>query len=132
MVSTNVDLNAKIPNNVGLSDDVKLQRALETWLPSYLEWWNDMGPSDFADKPVFLRTAVSVESDGWANYDHVRMPDYRWGIFLNPRQEESLIRCGDDAGKAAWSEVPGEHRNALRRIIVTQACLLYTSPSPRD
>ena len=29
MVSTTVDLNAKIPNNVGLSDDVKLQRALE-------------------------------------------------------------------------------------------------------
>jgi benzoyl-CoA 2,3-dioxygenase component B len=122
MVSTTVDLNAKIPNNVGLSDDVKLQRALESWLPNYLEWWNDMGPSDFADKPVFLRTAVSVESDGWAHYDYVKMPDYRWGIFLNPREEaESTIRCGDDAGKPAWHEIPGEHRNALRRIIVTQA-----------
>lgn len=121
MVSTNVDLNAKIPNNVGLADDVKLQRALERWLPNYLEWWQDMGPSDFADKNVYLRTAVSVDTDGWANYDYVKMPDYRWGIFLNPRQEESLIRCGDDAGKAAWHEVPGEHRNALRRIIVTQA-----------
>jgi len=122
MVSTTVDLNSKIPNNVGLSDDVKLQRALEKWLPSYLEWWNDMGPSDFADKPVFLRTAVSVDSDGWAHYEHVKMPDYRWGIFLNPRAPEtSLVRCGDDVGKPAWTEVPGEHRNALRRIIVTQA-----------
>jgi benzoyl-CoA 2,3-dioxygenase component B len=121
MVSTTVDLNAKIPTNVGLSDDVKLQRALEKWLPSYLEWWNDMGPTDFAHKPVFLRTAVSVENDGWAHYDYVKMPDYRWGIFLNPRQEESTIRCGDDAGKPAWHEIPGEHRNALRRIIVTQA-----------
>jgi benzoyl-CoA 2,3-dioxygenase component B len=60
MLSTNVDLNAKIPNNVGLADDVKLQRALEKWQPSYLEWWNDMGPTDFEDKPVYLRTAVSV------------------------------------------------------------------------
>jgi benzoyl-CoA 2,3-dioxygenase component B len=122
MVTTTVDLNAKIPNNVGLADDAKLRRALEHWLPHYLDWWKDMGPSDFADKPVYLRTAVSVENDGWAHYDYVKMPDYRWGIFLNPRaQDTSLIRCGDDAGKPAWMEVPGEHRNALRRIIVTQA-----------
>ena len=121
MQSTTVDLNAKIPNNVGLADDPKLLRALEKWLPRYLEWWHDMGPTDFEDKPVFLRTAVSVNTDGWAHYDHVRMPDYRWGIFLNPREEESEIRCGDDAGKPAWHEIPGEHRNALRRIIVTQA-----------
>ncbi|PCC71383.1 benzoyl-CoA 2,3-dioxygenase component B [Nannocystis exedens] len=77
MVSNNVDLNAKIPNNVGLADDVKLQRALEKWLPSYLEWWNDMGPSDFAQKNVYLRTAVSVDNDGWAHYDYVKMPEYR-------------------------------------------------------
>jgi len=121
MQSTTVDLNAKIPNNVGLADDPKLLRALEKWLPRYLEWWHDMGPTDFEDKPVFLRTAISVDTDGWAHYDHVRMPDYRWGIFLNPREGESEIRCGDDAGKPAWQEIPGEHRNALRRIIVTQA-----------
>lgn len=121
-VTTNVDLNAKIPNNVGLADDPKLQKALERWLPNYLDWWRDMGPSDFADKDIYLRTAVSVDTDGWAHYDYVKMPDYRWGIFLNPRTaEESRIRCGDDAGQKAWQEVPGEHRNALRRIIVTQA-----------
>ncbi|HLT38673.1 MAG TPA: benzoyl-CoA 2,3-epoxidase subunit BoxB [Enhygromyxa sp.] len=122
MTSTSVDLNAKIPNNVGLAHDTKLRRALEKWLPNYLEWWNDMGPTDFADKPVYLRTAVSVDTSGWAHYEHVRMPDYRWGIFLNPRNpEDAQIRCGDEAGAPAWQEVPGEHRNALRRIIVTQA-----------
>ncbi|MGB1699556.1 MAG: benzoyl-CoA 2,3-epoxidase subunit BoxB [Nannocystaceae bacterium] len=121
-VSNSVDLDSKIPNNVGLSDDPKLKRALERWLPNYLEWWNDMGPTDFADKPVYLRTAVSVGNDGWAHYDHVKMPDYRWGIFLTPRKDEdSKIRCGDDLGAPAWQEVPGEHRNSLRRIIVTQA-----------
>jgi benzoyl-CoA 2,3-dioxygenase component B len=121
MTTPNVDLTGKIPNNVGLSDDVKLRRALETWLPQYLEWWNDMGPSDFADKPVFLRTAVSVDPGGWAHYDYVKMPDYRWGIFLDPNAEAASIKCGDDAGAPAWTDVPGEHRNTLRRIIVTQA-----------
>jgi len=119
--STSVDLTSKIPNNVGLSDDPKLQRALERWLPNYLEWWNDMGPTDFADKPVYLRTAISVDRGGWANYGHVKMPDYRWGIFLTPNEEAATVKCGDDAGAPAWTDVPGEHRNALRRIIVTQA-----------
>jgi benzoyl-CoA 2,3-dioxygenase component B len=119
--STTIDLDAKIPNNVGLSDDPKLQRALERWLPKYLEWWHDMGPTDFEDKPVFLRTAVSVDRGGWANYDYVKMPDYRWGIFLSPNDKAPTVKCGDDAGAPAWMDVPGEHRNALRRIIVTQA-----------
>ena len=34
-------------------------------------------------RQVYLRTAVSVEKDGWA-HDYVTMPDYRWGIFLTP------------------------------------------------
>ena len=119
-LSNNVDLNAKIPNNVGLADDPKLQRALEKWLPNYLEWWHEMGPPDFEDKPVFLRTAISVDNDGWAHYDHVKMPDYRWGIFLTPVEGERQINFGEHKGQPAWQEVPGEYRSTLRRIIVTQ------------
>ena len=79
-----VDQNGKIPNNVDLSSDKRLQRALEHWLPLYMEWWNDMGPVGFQSKDIYLRTAVSVEAGGWANFDYVKMPDYRWGIFLAP------------------------------------------------
>ena len=62
-----------------------------------------------------------VDAGGWAHYDYVRMPDYRWGIFLTPREQQAMIHVGDLTGTPAWDEVPGEHRNALRRIIVTQA-----------
>jgi len=116
-----VDRNARIPNNVGLSDDPKLRRALEHWLPAYTTWWKERGPATFTDCPIWLRTAISVERGGWANYDYVTLPDYRWGIFLAPPDDHAHIRCGDDAGKPAWNAVPGEHRNALRRMIVTQA-----------
>jgi hypothetical protein len=116
-----VDLNAKIPNNVGLSDDPKVRRALEHWQPKYLEWWRDMGPSDFSEREVYLRTAVSVEPGGWAHWEHVRMPEYRWGVFLTPHAQAATIHVGDESGAPAWDEVPGEHRAALRRIIVTQA-----------
>ena len=54
----NVDLDAKIPNNVNLKDDKRLQRALEKWLPQFREWWSDMGPSDFNTNDVYLRNGL--------------------------------------------------------------------------
>ncbi|HEY3819281.1 MAG TPA: benzoyl-CoA 2,3-epoxidase subunit BoxB [Polyangiaceae bacterium] len=110
----------RIPNNVQLSDDKRLQRALEAWQPNYLQWWREMGPSGFQEDLVYLRTAISVDSDGWANFDYVKMPDYRWGIFLAEQEKDRTIGFGDDFGKPAWQQVPGEHRNTLRRLIVTQ------------
>jgi benzoyl-CoA 2,3-dioxygenase component B len=69
---------------------------------------------------VYLRTAVSVDSQGWAVFDYVRMPEYRWGIFLAEPEAERRIAFGDHRGQPAWPEVPGEHRGTLRRLIVTQ------------
>jgi benzoyl-CoA 2,3-dioxygenase component B len=116
-----IDYSQKIPNNVDLKSDKRLQRALEKWQPDYLDWWNSTGPTDFNQNEIYLRTAVSVEKDGWAHFDYVKMPDYRWGIFLEPGAAERKVGFGDHAGEAAWQEVPGEYRNWLRRLIVTQA-----------
>jgi benzoyl-CoA 2,3-dioxygenase component B len=122
MTTTAAVLNdEKIPNNVHLSSDKRLQRALEGWLPNYLSWWQDVGPEGFQARDVYLRTAVSVDTDGWAHFDYVKMPDYRWGIFLTPPEAGKTIGFGDHQGKPVWNEVPGEYRNMLRRIIVTQA-----------
>jgi benzoyl-CoA 2,3-dioxygenase component B len=118
---TRIDYSQKIPNNVELASDKRLQRALEAWQPNYLEWWNSVGPSDFNTNEVYLRTAVDVGSEGWAHYGYVRMPEYRWGIFLEPRDEQRTIGFGDHFGEPAWQQVPGEYRNWLRRLIVTQA-----------
>jgi benzoyl-CoA 2,3-dioxygenase component B len=67
-----------------------------------------------------LRTAISVEPDGWAQFDYVKMPEYRWGIFLQPRNEKREVNFGIHKGQPAWQEVPGEYRSTLRRVIVTQ------------
>ena len=115
-----MNLYDRIPNNVNLSEDKKLQRAREKWLPNYLDWWQQMGPDGFQQKDVYLRTDISVEPDGWANFDFVKMPDYRWGIFLKPAAPDPKIGFGDNYGQPAYQEVPGEFRNSLRRIIVTQ------------
>ena len=112
---------SSIPNNVNLESDRRLQRALEQWQPNFLNWWNEVGPENWQTHDVYLRTAVSVESGGWAHFDYVKMPDYRWGIFLEPQDAEKKIGFGDNVGAPVWDEVPGEHRNSLRRIIVTQA-----------
>jgi len=119
-MQTGINYSDKIPNNVNLSEDKTLQRALEHWQPNYLSWWNDMGPEGAMQHDVYLRTAVSVEPGGWAQFGHVKMPDYRWGIFMNPKEEGRKIGFGEHKGEAAWQDVPGEHRANLRRIIVTQ------------
>ncbi len=109
-----------IPNNVNLGEDKRLQRALETWQPDFLKWWAAMGPTDFQKNSIYLRTAISVEPSGWAHFDYVKMPDYRWGIFLAPSPADKKIGFGDFEGNPVWTEVPGEFRNWLRRIVVTQ------------
>src|SRR5581483_9931086 len=60
-----------------------------------LDWWREMGPEGFQTSDVFLRTAISVDSAGWAHFDMVNMPDYRWGIFLaEPASVEQQRRLG--------------------------------------
>jgi len=115
-----IDYSQQIPNNVNLSNDRMLQRALEQWQPRFLNWWHDTGPVGTSTLQVYLRTAVSVDRDGWANFGYVRMPEYRWGIFLVPQDENRKVNFGDHKGETAWQEVPGEYRSILRRIIVTQ------------
>lgn len=115
-----INYNERIPNNVDISENRRLQRALEAWQPHYLDWWRDMGPENSTEMDVYLRTAVSVDPKGWAQFGYVKMPDYRWGIFLTPPEADRKINFGDHKGEAAWQEVPGEYRSTLRRIIVTQ------------
>src|SRR5690625_2416066 len=115
-----VNYDEKIPNNVNLSGDRQLQRALEAWQPDYIDWWKEAGPAAFQDAEVYLRTAVGVDPEGWAVFDHVRMPEYRWGILLAPAVEGRTIPFGRHKGEPAWQEVPGEYRSLLRRMIVIQ------------
>ena len=117
---SNIDYSDLIPNNVGLSDNRRLQRALESWQPNYIKWWQDLGPNCSTKLDVYLRTAISVEADGWANFGYVKMPEYRWGIFLAKPNLDRKITFGDHLGQPVWQDVPGEYRSQLRRLIVTQ------------
>ncbi len=118
--SIDISYDTRIPNNVGLSSDRRVLKALERWHPGYLQWWNDLGPDGFQDTPVYLRTAVNVDSQGWAKFDYVKMPEYCWGILLAPRVEDRKIGFGEHKGEPVWHEVPGEYRAMLRRLIVIQ------------
>jgi benzoyl-CoA 2,3-epoxidase subunit B len=114
-----VDYSQRIPNNVDLANDRRLQRALESWQPKFLDWWQQLGPA-LEHKDVYLRTAVAVGRDGWAHFDRVPMKDYRWGIFLAERDPERRIAFGQHKGELAWQTVPGEYRAELQRLIVVQ------------
>jgi benzoyl-CoA 2,3-dioxygenase component B len=116
---TTADYTVKIPNNVRLHEDRRLQRALESWQPNFLDWWQQMGPT-LPTQDVYLRTAIDVRGEGWAHFGHVPMPEYRWGIFLAERAPDRTIAFGQHKGEPAWQKVPGEYRAELRRLIVIQ------------
>ena len=125
----NVDYREKIPNNVNLTEDRRVLKALEGWHPGYLDWWKDMGPDGFQESLVYLRTAVSVDPKGWAKFDYVKMPDYRWGILLAPPEENRTIpfgahlrraRVAGNSGRISRHAAPprgdpGRHRARLGR-----------------
>jgi benzoyl-CoA 2,3-epoxidase subunit B len=115
-----IDYSEQIPNNVNLANNRRLQRALEQWQPRFLDWWRQLGPLGFQAADVYLRTAISVDAEGWATFGYVKMPEYRWGIFLAEAEADRTIAFGQHKGEPAWQDVPGEHRGTLRRLIVTQ------------
>jgi benzoyl-CoA 2,3-dioxygenase component B len=114
-----IDYSERIPNNVDLAEDRRLQRALERWQPKFIDWWKNLGPQ-VPTKEVYLRTAVAIDRDGWAVYDFVPMEEYRWGIFLAETDPDREINFGQHKGQTAWQEVPGEYRAELQRLIVIQ------------
>ena len=105
---SHVNYDELIPNNVSLASDKRLQRALEKWQPAYLDWWRSVGPVGWQDREVYLRTAISTEPGGWAHFGYVKMPEYRWGIFLDDPEPDRRIPGGDHAGE------PEAYGNALR------------------
>ena len=115
-----VDYSVTIPNNVGLASDARVLKALEQWHPGYIDWWNTMGPDGFQTSDVYLRTAVSIDPKGWAQFGYVKMPEYRWGVLLANQDQERKVSFGASKGEKAWQDVPGEHRASLRRLIVIQ------------
>src|ERR1700733_3653624 len=118
--ASQIDYDGLIPNNVGLADDLRVRKALETWHPGYIDWWKSMGPEGFQHAPVYLPPAVGVGSEGWAKFGFVRLPEYRWGILLAPAVEGRTIQFGAHKGEPVWQEVPGEYRAMLRRLLVIQ------------
>lgn len=114
-----IDYTEKIPNNVDLAGDRKLQRALESWQPNFINWWKTMGPA-VPTQDVYLRTAVDVGKEGWAQFGHVAMEEYRWGVFLAERGDDRRIAFGENRGEPVWQQVPGEYRADLQRLIVIQ------------
>ena len=72
-----INYSEKIPNNVNLGEDRTLQRALEGWQPNFINWWDDVGPEGSTTHEVYLRTAVSVDPNGWAQFvprEDARLP----------------------------------------------------------
>jgi len=93
-VNVEVSYDDLIPNNVDLSSDRRLKRALEEWHPGYIDWWKSMGPEGFQEAQVYLRTAVGVDPAGWAKFGYVKMPGGGSQDQLRPPQGRAGVAGG--------------------------------------
>ncbi|GIS89116.1 MAG: hypothetical protein CM1200mP18_18260 [Gammaproteobacteria bacterium] len=101
----------------GLSSDHRCLKGLEQWHPEFLDWWHEWDRR-FSEFPVYLRTAVSVERDGWAQFGYVKMPDYRWGVLLAPQIEGRTIGFGHYMGEPVWQKSWGTSGKAETVIVI--------------
>jgi len=79
----------------------------------------ELGPEGALDYDVYLRTAISVETDGWANFGYVKMPDYAGALLAHTRSGRWTIAFGDHRASRPARGARGV-RSALRRLIVTR------------
>ena len=85
--------DTKIPNNVDLSSDKRLQRALEAWQPNFLSWWSDMGPFGFQKDDIFLRDPpLSLLVDLATSYD----AEDEFVADLRRARERAQMMSGED------------------------------------
>jgi benzoyl-CoA 2,3-dioxygenase component B len=117
---TDVDFDCRIPNNVNLRQDPEVRASMEAWHRGYMDWWRAMGPDGFQSALVYLRTTIGMTAEGWAKFDYVRMPEYRWAILLAPPVRGRRIPFGAHKGELAWQTVPLEYRNILLRLLTFQ------------
>jgi benzoyl-CoA 2,3-dioxygenase component B len=115
-----VDLACPVPNNVGLEEKPGLRRSLEWFGGEFRKWWSDCGPAGIRDNEVYLRTPVGVDAGGWAQYGFVPLSQYRWGVFQAPAKPGRVALFGAIAGQPVWQTLPQEHRDYVRKLLITQ------------
>ena len=140
--TTHVDYSTKIPNNVGLMDDQRVLKALEQWHPGYIDWWMTMGPEGFQTSDVYLRTAISIDPKGWAKFDYVKMPEYRWGILLAPRARGAAGQLRRPQGRGGLAggagrvprhaAPPDRHPGRHRARLASSSSASSARPRPRS
>jgi len=72
------------------------------------------GARKLSSGPTFylpqLRTSVDAKGMG-KRFGHLKMPDYRWGIFFSPSPSPiGELHSANTRVNPFWREVPGEHR----------------------
>ena len=113
----------KIPNNVNLAErPARCSARSSTGSRTSSTGGSEMGPGGLAGATTSTcAPPIGVEPDGWAHFDYVKMPDYRWGIFLAPagcrtRRSTSASTRASRRGRTC----PASIARTCAGIIVTQ------------
>ena len=125
----NVDYSTKIPNNVNLSEDRQVLKALEGWHPGYIDWWNEWAPTASSSRWSICARPYSRRSAGLGQVrlrEDARLSLGHSACAAGREPQDSLRRAFWRAGLAGGARRisrhaapadrdPGRHRAGLRR-----------------
>ena len=126
------DYQEKIPNNVDLHEDRRLQRALESWQPNFLAWWSRWARRSTED--VYLRTAVNEEGRAGRNSGTWPCATTAGASSCAERDENRRIGFGQHMGgpvAAGARRVPGRAAAADRDQGDTEPAMWSSSEAGR-
>ncbi len=119
--ATAVDYDGLIPNNVGLSADPRLRRALESWHPRYARLVDGRAAPRGSSRPTSICAPQSASSPrAGPSSAMCGCPTIAGASSWRRRSQGRTIGFGAHKGEPAWQEVPGEYRAMLRRLVVVQ------------
>ena len=117
-MTTAADYSEKIPNNVELHEDRRLQRALESWQPNFSSggsrWGRPCRPRTSTCAPRSTSAATAGRTSGTCRCTTTA------GASSWPSATRAAVGFGEHKGEPAWQKVPGEYRADLQRLIVIQ------------
>src|SRR3990167_2868995 len=94
-----VNYDDAIPNNVDLSSDRQLLRALESWHPNYIDWWQDM-PGEYRS---LLRRLIVVQGD--TEPASVEQQRYLGATAPSLYDMRNLFQVNVEEGRHLWAMV---------------------------
>jgi len=100
----------EIPNNVNLTEDRRVLKALRSWHPGYIDWCNYLGRRASGVAGVICAPLSSVDPKAGAKFDIHQMRNTGLGHPAGASEENRTSPFGAHKWERYWQDLPRRYR----------------------